>query len=90
VLAPSQSGSHQEEANVFISFLNEKKSLLAENVHAVPGAGSNPLAVLDAIYSKAWDLLIAGNLIQGFNDAGGETEWENTFREELLKLFDNK
>jgi multiple sugar transport system substrate-binding protein len=89
-LAPSQIGTHQEEAKTFISFLHEKKSILAENTHAVPGAGNNPPAILDALYSKAWDIFIAGDLVQEFNNTAGEAEREETFREEFLKLFEDK
>jgi multiple sugar transport system substrate-binding protein len=89
-LAPSQTGTHQEEAKAFISFLYEKKSILAENAHVVPGAGSNPPAALDALYSKAWDIFIAGDLVQEFNHAEGEAKREEAFREELSKLFEDK
>jgi multiple sugar transport system substrate-binding protein len=89
-LAPSQTGSHQEEAGAFISFLNEKKSILAESAHAVPGSGSNPPAALDDFYAKAWDIFIAGDLAQEFNNVEGEAELEEAFREGLAKLFENK
>ncbi|AEF80312.1 ABC transporter substrate-binding protein [Leadbettera azotonutricia] len=88
-LAPSQTGTHQEEAKEFISFLYEKKSVLAENAHAVPGAGSNPPAALDAFYAKAWDIFIAGDLVQEFNNVEKEADLEEAFRSGLARLFED-
>ncbi|MDR1566537.1 MAG: extracellular solute-binding protein [Treponema sp.] len=57
---------YPEEAGIFMDFLAEKAPVLAEKLHAVPGAASNPpsLTLADPFYSKAWDLYTAGDLIR--------------------------
>jgi multiple sugar transport system substrate-binding protein len=95
-LGISRQSRYKEEAGVFVSFLAERGSFLAERLHAVPGAGSNPSPEVqsriqaDPFYSKAWDLYIAGDFIRDLPEtepsaAAIQRQWE-----ELLKVNSNK
>lgn len=80
------SGSaHKEEAELFAAFLAEKTALLSEQTKAAPGA-TTPAAP-DPLYSKVWDIAIAGESARDFSGLPGEYQLEGIFREELSALF---
>ena len=81
--------THKEEANLFTAFLAEKAPLLSEVTNAIP-ANDAPAAAADPLYSKAWDIAIAGESINDFSGLSGENNLEAIFREELSALFAGK
>jgi multiple sugar transport system substrate-binding protein len=94
-LGISRQSRYKEEAGVFISFLAEKASYLAEKLHAVPGNRTNPPAVQaqnGSLYStawdsKAWDLYIACDFIREFAGLKETARLEAAFTEELAFLL---
>jgi multiple sugar transport system substrate-binding protein len=83
----SASCGHPDGAWAFLTFLAEKRPLLAAQVRAVPGSGGSPGPYVreDDLYSKAWDIYEAAELIQELLPRGDELE--TIIREELKPLF---
>jgi hypothetical protein len=57
-----------DEAGIFLAFVAEKDQLLAETLGAVPGIVSgtfpNEYIIKDAMYSKAWDIYEAADIVE--------------------------
>jgi multiple sugar transport system substrate-binding protein len=80
-----------DEAWAFLSFLAEKSPVLAAQVRAAPGGGSPGDGIReDEVYSKAWDIYEAAELIHEFSGFPGGDELETIIREELALLFEGK
>ncbi|MDR0622863.1 MAG: extracellular solute-binding protein, partial [Treponema sp.] len=86
----SSSCKHPGEAWAFLAFLAEKSPLLAAQTRAVPGSGDSPGSYIkeDPLYSKAWDIYEAAEVIRDFSPGFPRTEdLETIIREELAALF---
>jgi multiple sugar transport system substrate-binding protein len=77
--------NNKKEAEVFISFLKEKTELIGEAWGMVPGGGGNPppLSSADSLYSKAWELYISGDMVQGPLGGNAVRELRNALQELL-------
>ena len=79
------SGSdHKEEAKLFAEFLAEKSHIISREVMAIPGSGIPPAQ--DELFSKVWDIAIAGESAQDFSGLPW-TRLEEIFRNELAAMF---
>ena len=87
-VAVNPASAHKEEARLFVSFLAEKAPFLSDETKAIPGIDTPPAT--DLLYSKAWDIVIAGEAAQDFSRLTGEHELEQIFREELSALFEGQ
>jgi multiple sugar transport system substrate-binding protein len=85
---PRDSENH-EAALEFLSFLRERSSAIAENAHAVPGNGSNTISYInnDPLYSKAYDMYAAGEMVQEFIGLSRIGEIETIVLEQIAALF---
>jgi multiple sugar transport system substrate-binding protein len=83
---------YPDDAWAFLSFLAEKSPLLAAQVRAVPGSGDSPGNYIeeDPLYSKAWDIYAAADVIREFSGFPQADELETIIREELALLFAGK
>jgi multiple sugar transport system substrate-binding protein len=85
----SSSCKYPDEAWAFLSFLAEKSPLLAAQARAVPGSGESPGNYIeeDPLYSKAWDIYEAAEVIRDFSAFPRTGDPETVIREELAVLF---
>jgi multiple sugar transport system substrate-binding protein len=89
----SSSCKHPDEAWTFLAFLAEKSPLLAAQARAVPGSGHSPGNYIeeDPLYSKAWDIYEAADVVRDFPPGFSRTDdLETILREELAALFAGK
>ncbi|MCL2374032.1 MAG: extracellular solute-binding protein [Treponema sp.] len=78
------SGSaHPEAAQAFAAFL--ARSARAISYHAGGSVPASP--VPDPLYSKVWEIALAGETAEDFSGIAGEYDLEEIFREELISLF---
>jgi multiple sugar transport system substrate-binding protein len=86
----SSSCKHPDEAWSFLAFLAEKSPLLAAQTRAVPGSGETPGSYIaeDPLYSKAWDIYEAAEVIRDFSAFPRAGDLETIVREELAALFE--
>ncbi|MDR0719089.1 MAG: extracellular solute-binding protein [Treponema sp.] len=77
--------NNKKEAGVFISFLKEKTELIGEALGMVPGGAGNPPPLLsaDSLYSKAWELYISGDMVQGPPEGNAVRELRNALQDLL-------
>ena len=80
----SAASAYKEEAKRFVDFLTEKAFFLSEQARAIPG--NDLSSAQDDLYSKVWDITIAGEIAPDFSGLPW-TELEAAFREELATLF---
>jgi multiple sugar transport system substrate-binding protein len=79
----SAESGRQNEAEIFLAFLDEKKSSLAE---VMPGALSNHYDGGDQLYEKVRDIGEAAEITSGFWGSPLRSEYERIVREEI-QLF---
>jgi len=76
----------------FIKFLSEKSPLFCAEFKAIPGSVSNVIpgdyVRDDPLYSKAWDIYGASQVVHGFSGKPGGQEYERVFYEELRNFFE--
>jgi multiple sugar transport system substrate-binding protein len=87
----------QDEAWAFLSFLAKKGPVLAAALEAVPGSFSGVFPGASAVpgdyiqqdplYSKAWDIFEASEIVRSFSGNSGGEEFERAVREELRVCF---
>jgi multiple sugar transport system substrate-binding protein len=82
-----------EEAGIFLDFIAGKSQILAEALGAVPGsfpsAFPGEYIVKDALYSKAWDIFEAAEIIGYPPGQSSEGEINRIIRERLLEAIKN-
>jgi len=76
--------AQKEKAKLFADFLAEKTDFISGKMRAISGNGVPP--AYDALYSKVWDIAIAGETAQDFAGLYW-AELEGSFKEELSALF---
>jgi multiple sugar transport system substrate-binding protein len=88
----SASCKNPDAAWTFLAFLAEKSPLLAAQTRAVPGSGDQPGNYIeeDPLYSKAWDMYEAADVIREFSGFPGGDDLETIIREELALFFAGK
>jgi len=64
-LGISSTSPHKDEARLFVDFLTDKAPYLSEKAKAISG-NSSPYPGPDPLYSKVWDIAIAGESSQDF------------------------
>ena len=76
----------------FINYLIEQRPLLCAELKAVPGIVSEAIpgdyVRDDPFYSKAREIFESAVIVQGFLGKKGSDEFENIFREEMIKYFE--
>jgi multiple sugar transport system substrate-binding protein len=82
---------YPDEAWAFLAFLAEKIPVLAAGVQAapetiIPGGYSEK----DTLYSKAWDIYGAADIIQEFSGLPAGDDLEAAVRDQLVLFFDEK
>jgi ABC-type glycerol-3-phosphate transport system substrate-binding protein len=81
-----------DEAGIFLKFIAEKSQVLAEALGAVPG--SFPIAfpgeyiVEDPLYSKAWDIFEAADIVEYKPSQLFEAEIDRIIREKLKEALE--
>jgi len=84
---------HVEEAWNFLVFLAEKSSMLCAELKAVPGERMDIIpgdfVRDDPIYTKAWDIFEASQIVESFTGKPGAEQYEAIFLEELRVFFEN-
>jgi multiple sugar transport system substrate-binding protein len=82
---------YPDEAWTFLAFLAEKIPVLAAEVRAVPESTiPGSYIAEDALYSKAWDIYGASDIIREFSGIPNGDDLEAAVREELILFFDEK
>ncbi|MDR0878894.1 MAG: extracellular solute-binding protein [Treponema sp.] len=82
---------HPDEAWAFLAFLTKKIPVLASEVRAVPESTvPGNYAEEDILYSKAWDIYGAADIIQEFSGILYGDDLEAAVRDELILFFDEK
>jgi multiple sugar transport system substrate-binding protein len=83
-------------ALAFLDFLHKQKPLMCAQLKAVPGDVSELFSgeykdymKEDPFSSKAWSIFEASKVIQGFAGKEGGDSYENIFREETKKFFED-
>jgi len=81
-----------DEAGVFLSFLAKKSNVLAKAIGAVPGSYPGGLAgeyiMQDPVYSKAWEIFEAADIIEYKPDQPSEEAFNILIREKLAEAFE--
>jgi multiple sugar transport system substrate-binding protein len=82
--------ARKDEAWVFLSFLQERGSLIAEKAHAVPGSRNSIIDYNtgDPLFAKAYDMYAAGETVQEFAGVPGVDELEAIVRDQVYALFE--
>jgi len=87
----SSNSEYPEEAWSFLVFLAENSSSLCAELKAVPGVVSNIIpgdyVSDDPVYSKAWDIFEASQIVDGFSGKPGAEQYKTIFMDELLIFF---
>jgi multiple sugar transport system substrate-binding protein len=82
-----------EKAGIFLDFIVGKSQILAEALGAVPGkfpsAFPGEYIAKDTLYSKAWDIFEAADIIGHPPGQSSEGEVERLIRERLLEAIKN-
>jgi len=86
-LGINAASANKKEARLFADFLAARISVLSEKAGAMPVNGLQP--AWDPLYSKVWDIAIAGESSKDFTGLPW-IELESIFMEELNSLFAKK
>jgi len=88
----SSASTVPDEARVFLSFLVEKGNVLAEALSAVPGKIPGGFAgeyiEKNELYSKAWDIFEAADIVEYKPGHPSEEAFNRLIREKLVEAFD--
>jgi len=88
----SSACTQPDEAWIFLTFLAEKSNVLAEALDAVPGSFPGIFAgeyiEKNALYSKAWDIFEAADIIEYRPGQPSEEALNRIFREKLAEAFE--
>jgi len=80
-----------DEAWIFLAFIAGKSQVLAEAMSAVPGSYPNVFSgdyiKKDSLYSKAWDIFEAADIIDYRSGQPSEEEINHLIREKLAEAF---
>jgi len=80
-----------DEAWAFLSFITEKSQMLAEALNAIPGSlpavFPGEYIVKNPLYSKAWDIFEAAEIVEYHSDDPSEEEIERLVREKLREVL---
>jgi multiple sugar transport system substrate-binding protein len=85
----SASCKYPDAAWTFLTFLAEQSPFLAAQARAVPGSGDQPGNYIEEnpLYSKAWDIYEAADVIREFSGFPRGDDLETIIREELALFF---
>jgi ABC-type glycerol-3-phosphate transport system substrate-binding protein len=88
----SSAGTVPNEARIFLSFLAEKSDVLAEALGAVPGKFPGDFAgeyiEKNELYSKAWDIFEAADIVEYKPGQPSEEAFNRLVREKLVEVFE--
>ena len=88
----SSASAIPDEARIFLSFLAKKSDVLAEALGAVPGSYPGGFAgeyiEKNELYSKAWDIFEAADIVEYKPGQPSEEAFNHLVREKLVEAFE--
>jgi len=80
------------EARIFLAFLVKKSGVLAEAIEAIPGSFPGGFAgehiAKDPLYSKAWEIFEAADIVEYKGGQPSEEEFNRLIREKLVEALE--